>query len=47
MTSDIFVSLGEGGNPQLCLTIHLVSKGDGSGLVKVLKRAHVLYLEVK
>lgn len=40
--------LGEGGNPQSCLTDHLVSEGDGSGLVKVLrKRACVLYLEVK
>lgn len=43
-----FMYLGEGGNPQSCLTDHLVSEGDGSGLVKVLrKRACVLYLEVK
>lgn len=39
--------LEEGGNPQSCLTDHLVSEGVGSGLVKVLRRACVLYLEVK
>lgn len=42
-----FMYLGDGGNPQSRLTSHLVSEEDGSGLVKVLRRACVLYLEVK
>lgn len=48
--SDVFVSFhvpGRGRESQSCLRGHLVSKGDASGLVKMLRRACVLYLEVK